>query len=126
MGIVPAFDEKGKVDEAAQRRHIRWLVDDCKVHGIAPVEAPENLRHLKRAGTKAGCCHHRGRSKETTSGHCRFGILCYKRSDRVLTMLPGQGCGWGYDRSFLLWQFEFRKNYMYIIPRLGPTSLHSV
>jgi len=31
-----AFDERGEVDEAALRRHIRWLVDDCKVHGIVP------------------------------------------------------------------------------------------
>jgi 4-hydroxy-tetrahydrodipicolinate synthase len=34
--ICTAFDEKGEVDEAAQRKHIRWMIDDCKVHGIIP------------------------------------------------------------------------------------------
>jgi len=34
--VCTAFDENGDVDETAQRRHIRWLVDDCKVHGIIP------------------------------------------------------------------------------------------
>jgi 4-hydroxy-tetrahydrodipicolinate synthase len=34
--LCTAFDESGKVDEAALRRHIRWLIDDCKVHGIIP------------------------------------------------------------------------------------------
>ncbi len=31
-----AFDEAGDFDEAAYRRHIRYLVDDCRVHGIIP------------------------------------------------------------------------------------------
>ena len=34
--VCTAFNEQGEVDEAAQRRHIRWLIDDCKVHGIIP------------------------------------------------------------------------------------------
>jgi 4-hydroxy-tetrahydrodipicolinate synthase len=34
--VCTAFNEEGKVDEATLRRHIRWLVDDCKVHGIIP------------------------------------------------------------------------------------------
>ena len=34
--ICTPFNEKGKVDEGALRRLIRWLVDDCKVHGIIP------------------------------------------------------------------------------------------
>jgi 4-hydroxy-tetrahydrodipicolinate synthase len=31
------FDSQGNVDEAALRRHIRYLLDDCKVHSIIPV-----------------------------------------------------------------------------------------
>ena len=34
--VCTAFDEKGEVDEAALRRHIRWQLDECKVHGIIP------------------------------------------------------------------------------------------
>ncbi len=34
--ICTAFDEKGNVDEVALRKHIRWLIDDCKVHAIIP------------------------------------------------------------------------------------------
>ena len=34
--VCTAFDAQGKLDEPALRRHIRWLVDDCKVHGIIP------------------------------------------------------------------------------------------
>jgi 4-hydroxy-tetrahydrodipicolinate synthase len=34
--VCTAFNDQGDVDEAALRRHIRWLVDDCKVHGIIP------------------------------------------------------------------------------------------
>jgi 4-hydroxy-tetrahydrodipicolinate synthase len=34
--LCTAFDENGKVDEAALRHHIRWLVDDCKVDGLVP------------------------------------------------------------------------------------------
>jgi 4-hydroxy-tetrahydrodipicolinate synthase len=34
--ICTAFDAKGDIDEAALRRHIRWLIDDCKVHAIIP------------------------------------------------------------------------------------------
>lgn len=31
------FDPSGRVDAAALRRHIRYLVDECKVHGVIPV-----------------------------------------------------------------------------------------
>jgi 4-hydroxy-tetrahydrodipicolinate synthase len=34
--LCTAFDEKGNIDEIAQRRHIRWLIDDCRVHGVIP------------------------------------------------------------------------------------------
>ena len=34
--ICTAFDNKGDVDEAALRSHIRWQLDECKVHGIIP------------------------------------------------------------------------------------------
>lgn len=34
--LCTAFDENGNVDQAALRRHIRWLVDDCKVDGLIP------------------------------------------------------------------------------------------
>ncbi len=31
-----AFDEDGNFDETVYRRHIRYLIDTCKVHGIIP------------------------------------------------------------------------------------------
>ena len=34
--VCTPFDDQGAVDQAALRRHIRWLIDDCKVHGIIP------------------------------------------------------------------------------------------
>jgi len=34
--ICTPFREDEKVDEIALRHHIRWLIDDCKVHGIIP------------------------------------------------------------------------------------------
>jgi 4-hydroxy-tetrahydrodipicolinate synthase len=34
--VCTAFDKQDKLDESALRRHIRWLVDDCAVHGIIP------------------------------------------------------------------------------------------
>lgn len=34
--VCTAFDEDGNFDEAAYRRHIRYLVDTCRVHGIIP------------------------------------------------------------------------------------------
>ncbi len=33
---VTPFDERGEVDEAALRKHIRWLLDEGGVHGIVP------------------------------------------------------------------------------------------
>ena len=34
--LCTAFDDNGKVDEAALRRHIRWQLDECKVDGLIP------------------------------------------------------------------------------------------
>jgi 4-hydroxy-tetrahydrodipicolinate synthase len=34
--VCTPFDDHDQLDESALRRHIRWLVDDCKVHGILP------------------------------------------------------------------------------------------
>ncbi len=34
--VCTAFNKEGEIDEAAQRKHIRWIIDDCKVHGIIP------------------------------------------------------------------------------------------
>jgi 4-hydroxy-tetrahydrodipicolinate synthase len=34
--VCTAFNAEENLDEAALRQHIRWLVDDCKVHGIIP------------------------------------------------------------------------------------------
>jgi 4-hydroxy-tetrahydrodipicolinate synthase len=34
--VCTPFDDHEAVDETALRRHIRWLIDDCKVHGIIP------------------------------------------------------------------------------------------
>ena len=38
-GIIPPmvtpFDEKGRIDEAALRADVRYLVDDAHVHGLA-------------------------------------------------------------------------------------------
>lgn len=31
-----AFDKNGDLDTAAQRRLLRWLIDDCHVHGVIP------------------------------------------------------------------------------------------
>lgn len=30
------FSEDGQVDEQALRAHLRWMIDDCKVHGVVP------------------------------------------------------------------------------------------
>ena len=34
--ICTPFDEREEVDEKALRRHIRWLIDEGRVHGIIP------------------------------------------------------------------------------------------
>ncbi len=34
--VCTPFNDRGELDEPALRRHIRWLVDECKVHGIIP------------------------------------------------------------------------------------------
>jgi len=33
---VTPFKQDGQVDEKALRSHLRWLIDDCKVHAIMP------------------------------------------------------------------------------------------
>ena len=35
--VCTAFDKEGNFDEPAYRRHLRYLLDDCGVHGIIPV-----------------------------------------------------------------------------------------
>ena len=44
--VCTAFDEAGDVDEAALRRHIRWLMNDCKVHGIIPCGSTGEFAYL--------------------------------------------------------------------------------
>jgi 4-hydroxy-tetrahydrodipicolinate synthase len=34
--VCTPFDPDGGVDEATLRRHLRWLIDECQVHGIIP------------------------------------------------------------------------------------------
>lgn len=50
--LCTAFDEQGEVDEAAQRRHIRWLIDDCKVHGIIPCGTTGEFAYLSERERK--------------------------------------------------------------------------
>lgn len=47
--VCTAFDEKGEVDEAALRRHIRWQLDECKVHGIIPCGSTGEFAFLTSA-----------------------------------------------------------------------------
>ncbi len=46
------FDRDGSVDEAALRRHLRWLIDDCKVHGIIPCGSTGEFALLTEAERK--------------------------------------------------------------------------
>lgn len=43
-----AFDKEGNFDEAAYRRHIRYLVDTCKVYGIVPAGSTGEFAFLTR------------------------------------------------------------------------------
>ncbi len=42
------FDEQGEVDEAALRRHIRYLIDDCGVQGIIPCGSTGEFAYLSQ------------------------------------------------------------------------------
>lgn len=46
---VTPFDERGEVDEAALRRHLRWLLDDGCVHGIIPTGSTGEFAYLSEA-----------------------------------------------------------------------------
>lgn len=50
--IITPFDASGEVDEAALRRHIRWLVDECGVHGIIPCGSTGEFAFLSEAERK--------------------------------------------------------------------------
>ncbi len=41
------FDADGAVDEAALRRHIRWMLDDGGVHGIIPTGSTGEFAYLE-------------------------------------------------------------------------------
>ncbi|MCL4559519.1 MAG: 4-hydroxy-tetrahydrodipicolinate synthase [Chloroflexi bacterium] len=43
------FDERGEVDEAALRRHIRYMIDECEVHGIIPCGSTGEFAYLSEA-----------------------------------------------------------------------------
>jgi 4-hydroxy-tetrahydrodipicolinate synthase len=43
------FDDRGAVDEAALRRHLRWLVDEGGVHGVIPAGSTGEFAFLTRA-----------------------------------------------------------------------------
>jgi 4-hydroxy-tetrahydrodipicolinate synthase len=47
--VCTPFDQQGEVDEAALRRHIRWLIDDCRVHGIIPCGSTGEFAFLTEA-----------------------------------------------------------------------------
>ncbi len=47
--VCTPFDEREAVDEAALRRHIRWLIDECKVHGIIPCGSTGEFAFLSEA-----------------------------------------------------------------------------
>jgi 4-hydroxy-tetrahydrodipicolinate synthase len=42
------FDSQGRVDEMALRRHIRFLIDECKVHSIIPVGSTGEFAFLTK------------------------------------------------------------------------------
>jgi len=50
--VCTPFDPQGEVDEAALRRHIRWLIDDCRVHGIIPCGSTGEFAFLTEAERK--------------------------------------------------------------------------
>lgn len=47
--ICTPFNEKGDLDEAALRRHIRYLVDQCGVHSIIPTGSTGEFAFLNEA-----------------------------------------------------------------------------
>jgi 4-hydroxy-tetrahydrodipicolinate synthase len=47
-----AFDAQGNLDEKAQRGLIRWLIDDCGVHGIIPCGSTGEFAFLSEAERK--------------------------------------------------------------------------
>ncbi len=47
--IFTPFDEKGDLDEAALRRHIRYLLDECGVHSIIPTGSTGEFAFLSEA-----------------------------------------------------------------------------
>lgn len=47
--ICTPFDEKGDLDEVALRRHIRYLLDDCGVHGIIPTGSTGEFAFLSES-----------------------------------------------------------------------------
>jgi 4-hydroxy-tetrahydrodipicolinate synthase len=50
--VCTPFDQQGELDGAALRRHIRWLVDDCRVHGIIPCGSTGEFAFLTEAERK--------------------------------------------------------------------------
>ncbi len=47
--VCTPFDEKGDLDEAALRRHLRYLVDQCGVHSIIPTGSTGEFAFLNEA-----------------------------------------------------------------------------
>lgn len=43
------FDSQGNLDEAALRRHLRFLMDECRVHGIIPTGSTGEFAFLSEA-----------------------------------------------------------------------------
>lgn len=46
--VCTPFGQDGQIDEAALRSHIRWLIDDCKVHAIIPCGSTGEFAFLKK------------------------------------------------------------------------------
>ncbi len=49
---VTPFDAQGEVDEAALRRHVRWLLDEGGVHGIIPAGSTGEFAFLSEVERK--------------------------------------------------------------------------
>ena len=50
--VCTPFDSTGQFDEAALRRHIRFLVDDCRVHSIIPAGSTGEFATLTKEERK--------------------------------------------------------------------------
>jgi 4-hydroxy-tetrahydrodipicolinate synthase len=50
--VCTPFDKKGAVDEAALRRHLRFLLDEGKVHGVIPTGSTGEFASLSEAERK--------------------------------------------------------------------------